>query len=610
MSIQTIQSSPNFKRGLEKISAQNPLSNSEIIYASIRPNVLGIYHHSQETGKVNLIGSTNRFDTHPTPTPDGKAVIYSSNGNGSHHLFIRSLETNTESKLSNHSLFEDHPCFDNNCFLYFSSDYNGEGTHIYRVKWNGKTVDMNEAEQITLGKGTHFSFCLSPSGKEIVFSSNINNLETYQGPQPTQNYLAGVLYKMEIGNPASCKRLIKETNSSAYWEGTPTYSQNGKFIFYYSTVNCGPHLYRYSIETQEVVKLTPDGTKAIYPETSSNNQILFSYQKHPEKPWKIKSMNFNGEGLKTVVKMQQHCWGPKIIGEKSLLFFGTTNLGKLPNTHLAPHGEGPFLVDQGNISDNESSIALKTIRGYFPTANKKDGKITYIDSMTKIMRCSFDGSKENELFNSLKENGSAIFGLSSSSNGTLVTSQGAPFGDSHNVCHIILIQGQKRINLTTQYGEARNAAPTISQNGEKIVFSRQLPGHRKHLFSMNSEGKELKQLTEENSDDVFPSFSPCGNYVAYSSTEDKKTYNLRLLNLADQSVINLTEGFVDIHVCFSPDGMKLVFTSNRGGIKVETPLSYFFNPQAYGDTFIQDINSRKITQITSSPYEDSTPTWV
>lgn len=230
--------------------------------------------------------------------------------------------------------------------------------------------------------------------------------------------------------------------------------------------------------------------------------------------------------------------------------------------------------------------------------------------MMKIMRCNLDGSNHEELFDAIKEERAPVFGLSDALEGSLVTSIGVPF--EKTISHIVLFPpGQERVNLTAKHPHARNVTPTISDDGQRIIFSRQETGKHKHLFSMNREGNELVQLTfDEEWDDVFPSISHCGERVAFSSTNDGKTYHLRLLDLKNGEITNLTEGSADTHACFSPKGDKLVFSSNRGGHKIEGPLSFFFNPQPYGDIWTIDLTSRKITQLTSSPYEDSLPTWI
>ena len=111
----------------------------------------------------------------------------------------------------------------------------------------------------------------------------------------------------------------------------------------------------------------------------------------------------------------------------------------------------------------------------------------------------------------------------------------------------------------------------------------------------------------------MPAISSCGKKIVFSSTRDGKTYHLRLLELDPvgktvEKIKTLTFGYADLHPCFTPDGQKVIFSSNRGGYKHEKPLSFFFNPQSYGDIFCLDLNSLNVIQLTSTPYEDSTAT--
>jgi len=593
---------------VEDISSAGPVkqpASTQIIYASIRPDNFSVYQR-RSNGVVKLVGAPNRFESHPVTTPDGKAIIYSSNEAGSHYLFMRNLTDGTESKLTDHTLFEDHPHFDKNGYFYFCSDLQEGRTQIYRTKWTGQTICMDKAEKITSGPGSHFSFSVSPSGQEIVFCSNQDNLKAYEGPAPSRTYHAGRLYKMQIGQPETTKALTNAETGNC-WEGTPVYSQDGKSVFYYSTATGKPQLYRYDVETASSIKLTQNDAKALYPAIDTNGKVLFSYQKHQEKPWKIKTMKSDGSELKTLFKIQQHAWAPQASADGTVTFFGTSHFSaESIADDSSPHGNGNFIVDEGTVPGNVNT-ALKTIRGYFPAVNLTQKKITYIEAMSRVNRCNMDGSENEKLYSPVAV--PCVFGLSGALDGSVVTAAGTPFAGTAS--HIMLISKEGTVkNLTEQHAEAHNTGPSISKDGQTIIFSRQLPGESKQLFSMDGDGQNLKRLTNTQRHEVFPSLSACGKWVVYSSSEDKKTYSLRLLNLEADTVENLTNGYVDIHACFSPDGSQLVFSSNRGGSKVETPLSFFFNPQAYGDIYIMDLNSRKITQITSSPYEDSTPSWI
>lgn len=535
--------------------------NPTLYYSSLRPNNLGIYHFKD--GNVSRVTAGNYFDQHPAPSPDGAGVVFSGCENGSHHLFF--LQNGERTKLTDHPLFEDHARFDSCGNIYFCSDYGG-AVHIFRAKWTGERIQMHMAEQVTEGPGNCFTFCVSPDGQEIVFSSNRDNLGDYEGPQPSDNYQAGRLYRMTIGAPGSCHRLL--ASEGKHWEGTPEFSADGKYLFFYSNAEGYTRLYRLDCSTKQVEKMADE--EAAYPVAMPGDRILFSVRKH--KRWKIQSMALDGAERRTIAKIKGHCMAPRPAADGSFYFFGETA------------AEEGFVLEEGS----SLSVPLKVIRGLFPVVDEQG--VRSINAMKTVERCP----------HALYKSDAYVFGLAKGKDGGLLTTEGTPFASTAS--HIIALQPVR--NLTEKFGCSRNAHPCALED-DSIVFSRQEPGQRKQLYRMDENG--LERLTEENEDHVFP--AAYKHFVVFSSTVDRKSYSLKCLDLRSRHVSKLTEGFVDIHACFSPDGRQLVFTSNRGGMKVERPLCFFFNPQPYGDLFLLDMQTKVVRQLTSSPYEDSTPSW-
>lgn len=63
------------------------------------------------------------------------------------------------------------------------------------------------------------------------------------------------------------------------------------------------------------------------------------------------------------------------------------------------------------------------------------------------------------------------------------------------------------------------------------------------------------------------------------------------------------------HPYFSPDGERIVFTSDYGAVSAE-PISNMHHFQPYGEIFTVRLDGSDLRRLTHNSYEDGTPTWV
>jgi Tol biopolymer transport system component len=106
------------------------------------------------------------------------------------------------------------------------------------------------------------------------------------------------------------------------------------------------------------------------------------------------------------------------------------------------------------------------------------------------------------------------------------------------------------------------------------------------IYVLNGDGTATR-LTNNNSFDGFPSFSPDGQKIAFSSDRDG-AHNLYVMNQDGSNVTRLTTTPLpaeDRYATWSPDGTKILFISNRTG------SSHIFVMNADGSNVIQLTNS-------------------
>ena len=99
--------------------------------------------------------------------------------------------------------------------------------------------------------------------------------------------------------------------------------------------------------------------------------------------------------------------------------------------------------------------------------------------------------------------------------------------------------------------------PTYS-NG-KVAFS-----YLGDLWIANENGSGVQRLTDNQARDVFPRFSPDGNWIAFSSNREGN-YDVYVIPASGGKPRQLTFHSADDNVVnWTPDGRSIVFTSGRG----------------------------------------------
>lgn len=182
--------------------------------------------------------------------------------------------------------------------------------------------------------------------------------------------------------------------------------------------------------------------------------------------------------------------------------------------------------------------------------------------------------------------------------------------------------------------------------GEKGIFSTKLAfagsrksGEARQIFIANLDGTGLRQITNNGSINMSPSWSPDGAKLTYTSFRDGKA-DIFVYNMLTQKTSKLTAGFGNNSGAnWHPDGRKIAFSGSHSGLtsiftvnsmdgsdrktfisgsglevepayspdgaKVAFVSGRFGNPHL----FIRDLRADSDTRITFAGWYNSSPSW-
>jgi Tol biopolymer transport system component len=150
--------------------------------------------------------------------------------------------------------------------------------------------------------------------------------------------------------------------------------------------------------------------------------------------------------------------------------------------------------------------------------------------------------------------------------------------------------------------------PQWSSDGEMIVFESNREGRNSQIYSIKSNGTDIKRLTNNQFINETPVWSPNGKLIMYSSyTEDGNNYNneIFIMNSDGTGIRQLTDHPLrDGHAKFSPNGKKIIFNSQREADNKSDPV-HEINYEIYE----MNIDGSDIKRLTNFEGWDTFPSY-
>jgi Tol biopolymer transport system component len=116
------------------------------------------------------------------------------------------------------------------------------------------------------------------------------------------------------------------------------------------------------------------------------------------------------------------------------------------------------------------------------------------------------------------------------------------------------------------------------------------------IYSMDQNGNNLLQLTDDPAYDMQPACSPAGRRITFIS-ERGVTSDLYVMDSDGSKMIRLThDNFVEIHPSWTPDGTRIAFSSFRAVV-------------GNWEIYAMDANGNNPINLTKHKWQDDSPSW-
>jgi len=563
-----------------------------ILFSTLRPANWDIFLADRSGAKPRRLTTDPALDYNAVFSPDGRWIVFTSERGASPDLYIfDAKKLGTPRQLTSHPAMEDAATFSpDGKTLAFVSTRSGRA-NIWTVPFADGKVDESRARNLTPNDSGFFNPVFSPDGLHIAFSSDRHDTS------------ASDVYVMDAGGE-SIRRL---TDSGGY-DGSPAWSSDGRYVYYYSSASGRRRIHRVSLDgkQRQQVKQTAGG---LSPAIDSDGRLAFSANRGGRS--RILATDPDGGDVKTVVSADTDLWAPDFDPTGSRIV--CHGVGPAPVKNPFDSGTpGPFLVNaKRTVKLPDRLVRPVAIRGYLPAIDTQSRRVISGEGFHRLVISDFDGGHRRTLHEDDDthtwspafgpEGRFAVFAVGRSFAGTFskVDLYRKPIGDG------------KAENLTSKV-DGNNALPDVSPDGRRIVFRSGRDGNFE-IYLLELEGGKLQRLTDDAAADTMPAFSPDGSTVAFSSRRSGD-YEIYFLSLTGEGKpgkltrVTHTPGR-DMHPKFSPDGRWLLFASARGGMNDERPLLHAFNPQPYGEVFVRRIRDGRTLRLTHNKWEDGPGAW-
>jgi TolB protein len=191
--------------------------------------------------------------------------------------------------------------------------------------------------------------------------------------------------------------------------------------------------------------------------------------------------------------------------------------------------------------------------------------------------------------------------------------------DGKFAVYTIQTDGSDLRKLTS--GESNDEQPRWSPDGKQIVFISDRSGDLR-LYTMNADGSGQRRLGNTDDTDYLPEFSPKGDYVVFQSRPEKTsiTHDIYIIRTDGTGRTRLTDQTADyLSPRWSPNGKKILFTkagfisktvqAEMSKMSRDKRMEIIANRNSSGEIFIMNSDGSNVKNLTNNNVSDGDGEW-
>jgi Tol biopolymer transport system component len=572
-----------------------------IVYGRVGPSQIQLFVSNADGTAERPLLASDSLDYNPAWSPDGQWIVFTSERSGSADLYRVKPDGTGLQRLTTNRAYEDQ------------ADVSPDGQKLAFVSTRADgTADLwirdlgtNRETPLTSGLSGDFRPAWSPDGKWIAFSSNRGTTVRRDGGGQWWVHLQLADIYIIRPNGSALKKLTNSGNGGNFCGGprwtrdsshVVGYCLSGEETFAYrpqseltddalrrmgrAPVRGNTTLVSIDVATRDQTTIaTPPGIK-FYPAVLNDGEIAYV-----RKDGDDRGIAYRSDGKKGPLGLvRSPSWSPdgKRVVYHRLLSQNVPAWQKAwsrnPAYDLVTTNAMPAFEPSGKrliaTADNTRLVQIEPGRNVANTLFQQEGKLTQ----------SADWSPQGDAI---------LFGL------------GQYFRNRAQGAQVAVIKRDGTGLREITSGVNNNGFPSHAPDGKRFVY-RTFGPEGQGLRIMNLEDGHVTKLTEDY--DNFPRWSPRGDVIMFVRRLEGSFVILSIAPDGKRLKRLTNPGSDDSHPTWSPDGEWIAFSSARMGFKDEALNTD--SPQPYGEIFVMRYDGTHVEQLTDNQWEEGTPAWL